>query len=133
MFDISEYIDLNGFQKIGYINRGLKLKIDKLSYILEMDHDLIKKIIDTGSIPNNLTIYEKRNAHEKVYSLLVLFNYILKMAGHDFLKIYDFWTNTSFYDSVYVKPPWYNSGLNNYLIKERANGIIESIKWIAEN
>lgn len=132
MFDISTYIDLDGFKKIGYRESEINIGFDKLSHILEMDSDLVKKIIDSGEIPRNLPRPEYNNTFEKIYLLFILLNYILKIAGYDLTEIRKLWTDASIYDSAYVKPPWYKNGLNSFLINEKCKGLSEAVKWIAE-
>ena len=50
MFQISEYIDLDPFQKIGYVADEIGIEIDELAQILQLNQNLLSLAINEVTI-----------------------------------------------------------------------------------
>lgn len=131
MFQLSQYLNHEAFQKIGDVANELGMRIpDDIANILELEIDLVRGAIQRGFIPH--TTKNDDEAFERLYRLTVLFNYLLKMAAHDSEALLNLWEDTTMYDSAIVKPPWYRKGLKNYLFENKYHAVKSCIEWIRE-
>jgi hypothetical protein len=128
------YTRLEGFSKVAFIFEILNVGLADVGRIVEInDIELLENIlypdlVDTTHQPEESLI------HEKLYLVLILFNYLLKMSNYDPEKLRELWKmeNCNFYEETIKKPPWYSMGLNNYLIVHKSMGLNRCIEWIKD-
>jgi hypothetical protein len=137
--DLYEYAEIEGFRKIDFILRVLKISVEGIATLLEIENlSLLKEIIryDPQTNRGNERFYyenESEIIREKLYLLIILFNYLLKMSNYETEELRNWWNETNFFDSAVEKPPWYPNGLCNYLAIYKYQGLKNCIEWIKNN
>lgn len=126
--DVLKFSNLEGFGKVDYVSKELRLTRRGVARILELKTDDVSSALDNGFVAENLAEHDK--VHERIYNVLRLYSYLLKMSDYKIKPLRSLWRENNFWDSAIVKPPWYENGMKDYLFRKRLKGLESCLDWI---
>ncbi len=136
-FNKKKFDGLEGFKKIGYLMRILKIDVIDVAKILLVDGIIVKKVCESGNVFSGLNLQDHRAVFTRFCAFLSLLEYLLKISRYHhfvFLGLFLEGVMTDrFFEQVSIKPPWFGQSVFNFLTEKQTEGLEMCIDWIKQN